>query len=59
MQMQTLIPDKGYCSQVNAKACGDVGLCQVRYRGMAKNATRSFVALGLANNYLARQHLVE
>ena len=27
---------------------------KVRYRGLAKNATRSFVALGLANIYLAR-----
>jgi IS5 family transposase len=26
----------------------------VRYRGLAKNAARSFVALGLANIYLAR-----
>jgi IS5 family transposase len=29
----------------------------VRYRGLAKNATRSLVALGLANIYLARVHL--
>lgn len=27
---------------------------KVRYRGLAKNATRSYVALGLANIYLAR-----
>jgi transposase, IS5 family len=31
---------------------------KVRYRGLAKNATRSFVALGLANLYLARKHLM-
>jgi IS5 family transposase len=30
------------------------GFGKVRYRGLAKNATRSFVALGLANLYLAR-----
>lgn len=30
------------------------GFDKVRYRGLAKNATRSFVALGLANIYLAR-----
>ena len=30
------------------------GFVKVRYRGLAKNATRSFVALGLANIYLAR-----
>jgi IS5 family transposase len=34
------------------------GLSKVRYRGLAKNATRSFVALGLANLYLARQRLM-
>lgn len=34
------------------------GFTKVRYRGLAKNATRSFVALGLANIYLARQRLV-
>lgn len=33
------------------------GFNKVRYRGLAKNATRSFVALGLANIYLARGHL--
>ena len=33
------------------------GFTKVRYRGLAKNATRSFVALGLANLYLARGHL--
>ena len=33
------------------------GFAKVRYRGLAKNATRSFVALGLANIYLARQRL--
>ena len=32
---------------------------KVRYRGLAKNATRSFVALGLANIYLARGALYE
>ena len=30
---------------------------KVRYRGLAKNATRSFVTLGLANIYLARSTL--
>ena len=34
------------------------GFSKVRYRGLAKNATRSLVALGLANIYLARQRLV-
>ena len=34
------------------------GFAKVRYRGLAKNATRSFVALGLANIYLARQCLM-
>jgi IS5 family transposase len=34
------------------------GFDKVRYRGLAKNATRAFVALGLANIYLARQRLV-
>jgi IS5 family transposase len=33
------------------------GFTKVRYRGLDKNATRSFVALGLANLYLARQRL--
>ena len=33
------------------------GFDKVRYRGLAKNATRSFVALGLANIYLARRLL--
>ena len=35
------------------------GFNKVRYRGLAKNATRSFVALGLANIYLARRPLYE
>ena len=30
---------------------------KVRYRGLAKNATRSFVALALANIFLARRTL--
>lgn len=34
------------------------GFDKVRYRGLAKNATRAFVATGLANNYLARQRFV-
>lgn len=34
------------------------GFNKVRYRGLAKNATRAFVALGLANIYLARKRLV-
>lgn len=34
------------------------GFTKVRYRGLRKNATRAFVALGLANIYLARQHLM-
>ncbi|WIX25345.1 IS5 family transposase [Xanthomonas arboricola pv. corylina] len=33
------------------------GFNKVRYRGLQKNATRSFVALGLANLYLARARL--
>ena len=33
------------------------GFSKVRYRGLAKNATRSFVVLGLANIYLARHRL--
>jgi IS5 family transposase len=33
------------------------GFTKVRYRGLAKNATRSFVALGLANIYLARSRM--
>ncbi len=33
------------------------GFTEVRYRGLAKNATRSFVALSLANIYLARRPL--
>jgi len=35
------------------------GFDKVRYRGLAKNATRSFVTLGLANIYLARGALAE
>jgi IS5 family transposase len=34
------------------------GFTKVRYRGLEKNATRAFVALGLANIYLARQRLL-
>ena len=34
------------------------GFNKVRYRGLAKNATRAFVALGLANIYLCRQCLM-
>lgn len=34
------------------------GFTKARYRGLAKNATRAFVALGLANIYLARARLV-
>jgi IS5 family transposase len=34
------------------------GFSKVRYRGLAKNGTRSFVALGLANIYLARKRLL-
>ena len=33
------------------------GFTKVRYRGLAKNGTRAFVALGLANIYLARRRL--
>jgi len=33
------------------------GFAKVRYRGLAKNATRAFVTLGLANIYLARRRL--
>ncbi len=34
------------------------GFDKVRYRGLAKNATRAFVVTGLANLYLARQRLM-
>ena len=33
------------------------GFGKARYRGLAKNATRAFVALGLVNIYLARKRL--
>ena len=33
------------------------GFSKVRYRGLVKNANRSFVILGLANLYLARRKL--
>jgi IS5 family transposase len=33
------------------------GFSKARYRGLEKNATRAFVALGLANVYLARRYL--
>lgn len=33
------------------------GFAKVRYRGLAKNATRAFVAKALANIYLARKRL--
>ena len=33
------------------------GFAKVRYRGLAKNATRAFVTTGLANIYLARGRL--
>lgn len=33
------------------------GFTKVRYRGLDKNATRSFVVLGLANIYLARNRM--
>ena len=33
------------------------GFNKVRYRGLAKNATRAFVTLAMANLYLARQSL--
>lgn len=34
------------------------GFTKVRYRGLAKNATRAFTALALANIYLARHRLM-
>ena len=34
------------------------GFGKVRYRGLAKNATRAFTALALANVYLGRQRLM-
>ncbi len=34
------------------------GFGKVRYRGLSKNAKRSFVATALANIYLARRRLV-
>ena len=33
------------------------GFGKAPYRGLAKNATRAFVALGLADIYLARKRL--
>ena len=33
------------------------GFGKVRYRGLAKNATRAFVALGWVNTYLARKRM--
>jgi IS5 family transposase len=34
------------------------GFTKVRYRGLAKNASRAFTALALANLYLSRHRLV-
>ena len=34
------------------------GFAKVRYRGLAKNATRAFVTLAMANIYLARRPLL-
>lgn len=34
------------------------GFGKVRYRGLAKKATRAFTALALANIYLSRQRLM-
>jgi len=34
------------------------GFGKVRYRGLAKNATRAFTAPALANIYLGRQRLM-
>lgn len=34
------------------------GFGKVRYRGLAKNATRAFTALALNNIYLGRQRLM-
>ena len=34
------------------------GFTKVRYRGLAKNANRAFVALALANVYLSRRRLM-
>ena len=34
------------------------GFGKVRYRGLAKNATRAFTALALANIYLSRGRLM-
>ncbi|MPW06104.1 transposase, partial [Paraburkholderia sp. CNPSo 3155] len=34
------------------------GFTKVRYRGLAKNANRAFVALALANVYLSRTRLM-
>jgi len=33
-------------------------MTKVRYRGLAKNTTRLFVARALANLFLARRHLL-
>jgi len=35
------------------------GFDKVRYRGLAKNATRAFVTLAMANIYLARGPLLQ
>ena len=43
--------------QVFAVVKRQFGFAKLRYRGLAKNATRAFVALGLANIYLARGRL--
>jgi len=34
------------------------GFDKARYRGLSKNATRAFVATGLANIFLARKQLL-
>jgi IS5 family transposase len=34
------------------------GFTKVRYRGLAKNASRAFTALALANIYLTRHRLM-
>jgi IS5 family transposase len=34
------------------------GFVKVRYRGLAKNATRAFTALALSNIYMSRERLM-
>ena len=53
------------CSRVRARVEHSIGVIKrvfgfskVRYRGIAKNANRFFVACALANLFIARHHLL-